>query len=324
VNIDNQSHHSSLGRAARIVSGLVLAIGTLAALTKLAPRRQPISSSRRGTADGGAESAAETTVKLQIPEAVLREYRADQKKTSRRDRIRLFVEAAGLIAFIAAGVTAYRNLRVLTNQADIASRQLELTDRPWLTASLVVTAPFKTSDDKVNVFLGVATNFKNIGRSVARNVGVKVTAYPQRLMSDFIFTEPLKRQRELCADDARKLLNEGFLRLTLFPNEDGSLGTSIGFGREDLARTAAADMASAAKQGHSWPYPPFHPVIVGCVTYEFGSTARAHHTYFAYQVVKVNPERPGEMAAFNSDDLPGELRYIGLMKYPNAKTQDAD
>jgi hypothetical protein len=86
-----------------------------------------------------------------------------------------------------------------------------------LTVSLAVTAPFKTSDDGAGVSLGVATTVKNVGRSVAQNVGVTIAIYPQAFSPE-IFTEPLKRQGSLCAGTPSA---SGFLKMTLFPMMKG-------------------------------------------------------------------------------------------------------
>lgn len=63
------------------------------------------------------------------------------------------------------------------NLAKIAMRQLETTDRPWLSAKVVVTQPPKIVGDSISLVFVVVVN--NIGKSVATHVESLARLHPQ-------------------------------------------------------------------------------------------------------------------------------------------------
>jgi hypothetical protein len=72
------------------------------------------------------------------------------------------------------------------------------------------------------------------------------------------------------------------------------------------------------------PYLPLQPIIIGCITYEFANSNRIHHTHFAYEVTRINPRDQFHPYLFNSESLPKTLKYIALLKYPDAKAHTVD
>src|SRR5258708_3347810 len=197
--------------------------------------------------------------------------------------------------------------------ADTAEKQLETADRPWVTVGMEVVAAFKSTSDGKNVSLGMMTTMKNVGKSVAQNVGLKIAIYPQK-DGQTVFTEPMERQQNLCSDTSDE---SGFLKLNLFPNEQGQLASSLTLSKDEIA-------AVAATYPKRVPYPALQPIIFGCVTYTFENSKRVHHTYFAYQVSRVNPKDPYHPYLFDSTNLPTNLKRIALIKFPDAKAHAVD
>lgn len=127
--MDKKSTISVFGAAA----GLILIVGPVAAALWKGGKRQGPKRGDGATTHTRHESDSAPPVsraELHIPQAVVDQYLADQRRDSRRDWIRLAVETLGLIALIGGGIAAICNVRILTQQADISAQQLDLTDRP--------------------------------------------------------------------------------------------------------------------------------------------------------------------------------------------------
>jgi hypothetical protein len=201
----------------------------------------------------------------------------------------------------------------LAKQAELAARQLEATDRPWLAVALALNAPFKATTDEKNINLGFVVAVKNVGKSVAQNVGIRAVLYPQE-WGQAMFTEPMKRQQALCTD---KPDPSGFLKMTLFEGQEDSLPMSLTLSVDEIA-------VAAKTFDKKIPYPALIPMIVGCVTYEYPNSARVHHVHFAYEVVRYKPEDPYHPAVFDSKNLPKTLQRMGLLKYSDANAHKTD
>jgi hypothetical protein len=162
------------------------------------------------------------------------------------------------------------------------ARQLETTDRPWLSVSVwlgdagdqLPVSPFARWPEGPTVRLAVGYQVKNVGKSVANRVAVNIGMV---YLEDFkIFRdwpqELVKRQKETCAEQRRIALSEG----PLFPNEE--------FRRTQYLTNIPPPVPRFIPQSRGGQLPEQVSVMVfGCVDYYAGSgNDILHETDFMY------------------------------------------
>jgi hypothetical protein len=157
--------------------------------------------------------------------------------TQRRKRIKRLRKAGsfwvGLITLIAlvAYTTIAKNqwkemitaTRATKSAADTAQKQLEMSERPWLILQgITVDPPGFIFPKDGGAQIGIRPQIRNIGHSVATGVIFRVQLFnPTR---NGFFTEPLKKQQELCQPIADKPISNsqwgrGVGDLVIFPND---------------------------------------------------------------------------------------------------------
>ena len=236
------------------------------------------------------------------------EERANRRGERRRDWIRLLIEAFGLLAVAVAAYVGLKNLASLNQQvvisnrqAAIAARQLDLTDRPWIKASIELGGPFRQQQDSVN--LPLVLTLENIGRSVASGIFVEFSIIPNP-WGEELFTLPLEEQRQLCERAISR--NARSRTLALFPNESNQGTMSGGIYRrqmEAVAKTFPPELG----------YAPVMPVVVGCVDYQFGASREHHQTMFLYTVDRQTSGPPGPFDVAHMHETP--LAAMRLQKW---------
>jgi hypothetical protein len=180
----------------------------------------------------------------------------------------------------------YGLFRRATNATEVANRQLELTDRPWVSVSMALTVPTQLVNGAAALF--PVWTLRNVGRSVATDVYNEWTPYLESF-SDDVFTEPLKRQKETCAradqPDRRRLGQ------FLFPSEIRT-GTSSFTIDPSMFRQAQTTSPKAIVTAI---------VLTGCVAYRYGTSTTSHHTGFIY--VLHRKAQPGQTGPITEDWL---------------------
>ena len=206
----------------------------------------------------------------------------------------------------------------LTRQfTDVALKQLEATDRPWLSVDVRIAAPFRIMADSVH--LSLAVNIKNVGNSVATHIENHMQIFPQSGGVDGkAFSEPIERQKALC-DQARmggRTTRERSFRdqsgIALFPNEQSVLGFSSSLSHADMALRAAT---FNTPNQPPMPYPGIIPAIIGCLDYRFGSSERHHQTGFIYQILRIDPEAPLAGSFFNLTQMEVPVSEMRLDRF---------
>lgn len=233
------------------------------------------------------------------PQSPTTEQEAREERAECRDRWRLRIEIAtaviGMIG-LAALVVTLDQARIATEaavqSAVTARRQLELSERPWITATVTMTSPFS-----VERLLAFEVSLKNVGHSVATDISVEaaIILYPHPDT-----TPPLKgpdeidvRREHVCGEIARMVTPPEMGKLVLFPEEHGTIKIET-------------SVSHSAVESRTLMQPPdsslfIEPILIGCVTYLSTVTARRHATGFTYILSSIH-RRKGYLRV---DDRPG-------------------
>jgi hypothetical protein len=245
-----------------------------------------------------SESNHEVVVSL--PPAISEYYASEQSerpKKTRRDNIRLVLEIGGAAAAIGALVFTIRTLSEVKRQADttqqqvsIMQKQLEATDRPWMTVDVTactvcgdrdIRGGPLTFDKDGRGSLTFRITFKNVGKSAANHVTLRFKPLAVGFSDPraSIFTTPAAEQKQLCDGPSR---SGTFDIGVVFPNDPQ---TEV-FGPAGLDTNQIPNLPLALHLTNGKPIAPF---LVGCVDYAYPYSSTAHQTGFIYSISEINP-----------------------------------
>lgn len=186
-------------------------------------------------------------------------------------------------AFGAAGYYAHISKKMwgeMQIQTKTAQRQLEQSQRPWLTLELTVDSGLQFAKDG-GVQIRFRPHIKNIGNFVATNVmfeGVLFLQDPDN--GNRFFDEPTERQNDLCDKIAKTPLGsskKSDMALVIFPNStDESLWHGFDISKSEIE---AKKKPVTLKSGNA---ALIFPAFVGCVDYQYATGTQHHQTRFMY------------------------------------------
>jgi hypothetical protein len=205
-------------------------------------------------------------------------------------KAQVFVESILTLAIIDAvvvhAVMYYKQAKEANRHAEIALKQFEITDRPWIKFKAFFTGGIFFHENGQ-----LSTEFRFIVRNVGRSVAVNTTIRARLVIPEFnaVFTDEqvLKRQLEVCAgmDMPQQIPPEVLKRLLLsyvvFPNEDYTINHGFSASAEEV------------KRGDRGGLGLYELYLVGCVSYQIAGHAARHHTHFAYMVFPHGREDKG-------------------------------
>ena len=205
--------------------------------------------------------------------AIWKELTIDQRLTHS-------IAIAGILGLIVYASYTIKIYRTTKNSSDTAAKQLEQTERPWLTIDVTPDSSFEFTNDG-GVGFSIRPRIRNIGNSVATDItfDARMVVPPMDNGSRF-FHEPIDQQKQLCDKVANAPLGPSDnLTMTLFPTSiDESLSHGLSLSKADID---ASKHAVVLKTG---PGAIISPFIVGCVDYQFAAAIRHHQTRFIYLV----------------------------------------
>jgi hypothetical protein len=249
---------------------------------------------------------------VRFPEAVERERRANQEKQhSLQKQLVIATWFTFVAVFIYAGITL--GLWYETNRnAKIASQQLEMSERPWISAKLAFTGPPSpfhkpvglTFNKDGSATLAAFVVFKNIGHTIATDIyDDTATLLPFSKSADF--AKEMKKRNDRC-DNIRQVDLRGMsLRgPALFPGEEGSHRIEVPISKADIDTVTNTPTPSKVRV--------ISILIHGCVSYESSINNTIHQTRFLYILMPVG---------FGSGTLPPSK--LQLIEYP-FNSKDAD
>jgi hypothetical protein len=231
-----------------------------------------------------SQANALVTAAVNFPRSRIHEYCAREKSRNPMAWLKLAIEVATLFVLVAyTSLTAFQLLQLkisadAANSAAVtAAKQLELTDRPWVTIDASITAPL-TYDGKA---VRIAFSFvpKNIGRSPAQGVLIVPELIPA-----FMGDDVREEQKRIC--DGAAQVNPIFPKYVLFPNEPFLEPFGL-----DLSNEAINSHWGKLPPGMKAP-DPIPIALVGCVDYTYETSPKHHQTGFALDVIMKNQGLP--------------------------------
>ena len=249
------------------------------------------------------------------PEEAKRYY-SDQDKTYRLQTRIFWANILTLLVLAAYAVFTYRILcatnksaNAAKESADTASRQLEMTDRPWLILQGIVidNSGFTFSKDG-RAHVSIHPIIKNIGHSVATHVtfDAKMIIPSQ---SDFA-NIAVREQKELCKsfEDKPVGIHEKFSitigETVLFPEEiEQSWSYGLDLEKSDIEKKQVIVQIDGSSKGI------LAPTIVGCIDYRYPSSIHHHQTGFVYDVRRAN-------------HVPGQVPMLAMIVGSNVPAPD--
>jgi hypothetical protein len=193
--------------------------------------------------------------------------------------------AAG-VATIAYAVITHRMWCEMHQQTATLQNQFEQSQRPWIALKVEIGAGGFTFNANGDGNFNGQIVMKNIGHSPA--IGIENIFEVVPVKDQGIFTEPIKRQKEICDSvrEANKPLSKTFGVRVLFPDEQSEpleFSTSIPKGLIDKAAFIAPVQP---------PYRDFMAVLVGCIDYRVTFSDKHHQTGYIYTIYRRETDHP--------------------------------
>lgn len=188
-----------------------------------------------------------------------------------------------------------RSVRAATRQASAAAveaqtaqRQLELSERPWLSVTAAVVGPLVF--DSHGAHIAVAFWLRNWGRSPATHMSLWGELTIPKVLDPL---EPIKVQYGMCEGMRRASVRNPHgkrLGISVFPTNTIKLKEIFEATPTQVATGHQLKDFPGKTSRYIWPQ------VVGCVMYHFG--AETYWTGFRYEIFNKNPGKP---------DLPGGI-----------------
>ena len=173
----------------------------------------------------------------------------------------------------------------LPSRPTTAQKQLEMTERPWVSVTMTINSPFVFDVNGAHV--GLKVSIKNIGHSPA------VRIWPDAEM----VIMPPRQTNELAAERNRfcsqtKIPQEKLPQIgdTLFPGEDDEQDWELHMKRVDIERASNRDGGFIM------------PVIIACVPYHSTFNESTYLTAKIREVVWITQEGRGPVVGFHVVD----------------------
>jgi hypothetical protein len=184
--------------------------------------------------------------------------------------------------------------------AQAAEKQLDLSERPWLSVDVTKRGPFANS--ATGAVLSGSIEVKNIGHTVAKEVNSNVELIV--VHGDQIFTKPLQEQKRLC-DLARnrKVRPEFTLGPVMFPDAGDRFDFSTQISRKDIDAESFTVPKVTTKFITS--------VLVGCIDYQTTFSKGHHQTGFIYMITRFDPAKPAVPFLIRADQslMESQIRF---------------
>jgi hypothetical protein len=175
--------------------------------------------------------------------------------------------------------------------ANIAAAQLELAERPWVDASIVIDGPLTFTVNGLNIPLKLT--LRNTGHSPAQSVNI---SYLPLVGHKSINATNYRGQ--VCESATKMSVNMGF-GVSLFPDVLFEEHEGIGVGKEDIAA------ASLSKEFPDSKFPAviMTPTMIVCIAYRpTFDQSRVYHTAYIFDLYKLDAQnRMGVMFKIGDD-----------------------
>jgi hypothetical protein len=183
---------------------------------------------------------------------------------------------------------ANRQVGVISDQLLIMKKQLEATNRPWLSVDLSV--PYGVEIRPNGMSVGFAVQMRNTGKSPAVNTHLRAIAF---IETGYRAEDLVDRQQSLCqsANTITAILGQ-----TIFPETNWTDNSGFIIGLDETNRYASEN--------------GFVIFVIGCVVYSASFSDEQHQTRFAYSLF--NSEISNRLGLLTKKGLP--TKRIGIMR----------
>jgi hypothetical protein len=240
------------------------------------------------------------------PQSQLHEYRAREETQEVLGWIKLAVEVAMLFVVAAYATVSALQLIEMKKTTDTASRQLEMTERPWIRGTAIPSFDMIAKDGYFS--WAVSVGVENLGQSVATDIFPRTELIAPG--GDFI-DGPRKRAKQLCEDAARRAMivksDRTLWDSSLFPRDQTSYPQNVILDKGDVDKAVLNGGAGIGKS--------VSMMLVGCIVYDYPTSLRWHETGFVYTIIRNDDENiPKPSRIFFPIDKPIPKDKLSLIK----------
>jgi hypothetical protein len=189
-------------------------------------------------------------------------------------------------------------LSVMKQTLTIIQRQLEITDRPWISVTLTPAERGRMIFDKKIGGVGLTVRMNNAGRAVAAQVSTRIDAIALAALpasNEFYKFEtttapflPQTLQKSLCNNKAVPTTAD---KRVVFPGVESKQEWVVNFSTEKISTVSSTVDWKVVK-----------PVVYGCIDYEY--LGKWHQTGFIYEI-----DNNGTLIDTNREFRSNELRF---------------
>ncbi|HEU0046430.1 MAG TPA: hypothetical protein VFQ43_02345 [Nitrososphaera sp.] len=221
------------------------------------------------------------------------------------DKTKPFVECAG--AILLAIYTGYtikmydanrRAAEAAESAAKTAASQLELAERPWVDANIMLDGPFDFNVNGANVHLKIG--LRNTGHTPAQSIVISPV-----LLTGHNGVNAANLREQVCKNSTRISTTWPQLGITLFPNVDFAQQESFGIGKEEIEK---GNLSKQFLDG---------PTILICMAYRppFDKTV-VYHTAYILDLYKV--DSAGRLGIIFKIGEDVDKNHLALRLHPDA------
>jgi hypothetical protein len=193
-----------------------------------------------------------------------------------------------LFAFVQSFVTGLQ-IKPLRNTADTARKELELSERPWVSLQdFSIESPLTFDSNGARVTIGWV--LKNTGRSPA------IRGFWQ---SDFFLQfgevpSPVKKRDDACKVAAYRstVVTDSRITETWFPGDETKRTLVVGFEPNDIAKALEIPKQMFPNSEHMKEFDSIYPDFVVCVAYRAAFTDVQYRTGYILELGRTNPKTP--------------------------------
>jgi hypothetical protein len=204
--------------------------------------------------------------------------------------ITLLAAVAGLFGLY----ILYGTLNATRIQANTAQRELELSERPWISAKIEVRKQL-SFDAKRKGIMTIATNLINSGHPVALNVEFRNAIVPLGASA------AISNQIQQFCEPLRKRPHQIFTNV-VFPGDASPVAEVVAFSPEDVAKALDLMHRLDPKMDE------ITALVISCIDYQFSFTVEHHQTQYGFLLAR--PVGDGIWRGFSPMGTPSGLQLI--------------
>jgi hypothetical protein len=216
-----------------------------------------------------------------------------------------------------AETVAEKTAQAAKDSAEVASKTLIATQRPWIYPEVGVGSDLVLDDEGAKVTF--AYILRNSGNTPATNVDVQVKFFAFQLGKDtgttpnftvvIPQTDPAAELIKFCND--LTATSEGMAKANWLSGFPIFQGRELG---DRVAVTIAKAEIDAAREQSA--YKSLIPILLFCVTYRFPFDTKSHHTGLIFQLFRSDQENAGRPRELRPDDRFVPQGHLQLLPHP--------